>query len=183
MGRLPYVEKDELAPAYRDLVVSSLQPGKTINIYSAVANNPAVLEGLRTFLGSLWGESGLTDRQREIVILSAASEIGSAYEWHQHESIASVAGLSPAEIAAIGRDDRRQLPEEDATLVAYTRAVVRGRVTDELHEEVADQLGTEETVGAAATAAGYLALGRLIQAFDVDLESGDTFVGWDPRAD
>lgn len=181
MGRVPYVGQDELEPDYQDLVVSSLQPGKTINVYSAVANNPAVLEGLRTFLGSLWSDSGLTDRQREIVILTAAAEIGSAYEWHQHESIASVAGLTGEEMAAIGRDDQRELPADDAVLVAYTRAVVRGRVTDELHTTAEDLLGTEATVGAAATASGYLALGRLIDAFDVDLESGDSFVGWDPR--
>ncbi len=181
MGRVPYVSQDELDPEYEDLVVSSLQPGKTVNVYSAVANNPPVLAGLRTFLGALWTDSGLTDRQREVVILTAASEVGSAYEWHQHVSIATDAGLSVAEIAAIGRDDRSELPAVERTLVAYTRAVVRGRVTDAVHEAAVEHLGATTTVGAAATAAGYLALGQLIDALAIDLEAGDTFVGWDPR--
>lgn len=181
MGRVPYVQQDELESTYQDLVVSSLQPGKTVNVYSAVANNPPVLAGLRTFLGSLWTESGLSDRQREVVILTAAAEIGSAYEWHQHVSIATDAGLALSEIAAIGRDDRRELPAGDRTLVAYTRAVVRGRVTDAVHRAAVDHIGTAATVGAAATAAGYLALGRVIDALAVDLEEGDSFVGWDPR--
>ena len=182
MSRMPYVEQDELDDEVADLVVSSLQPGKRINVYSAVANNPAVLAGLRSFLGSLWSDSGLNDRQREVVILSAAAEIGSTYEWHQHESVATEAGISPAEIAAIARDDRSELPTTDALLVAYTRAVVRGRVTDELHESVAELLGEHALTGAAVTAAGYLALGRVIEAFDIDLEDDADFVGWDPRS-
>lgn len=181
MARLPYIGPDELDEEYADLVVSSLQPGKRINVYSTVANNPPVLAGLRSFLGALWSDSGLSDRQREIVILTAASEVSNAYEWHQHVNIGDSVGLGGDEMAAIARDDRDALPAEDRPLVAYARAVVRGRVTDELHDAVAAELGPEATVGAAATAAGYLALGRLIDAFDVDLEAGHEFVGWDPR--
>lgn len=181
MARVPYVGQDDLEPAYEDLVVSSLQPGKRVNVYSAVANNPPVLDGLRTFLGSLWSDSGLSDRQRELVILTSSSETGSAYEWHQHVNIARDAGIDDAEIAAVARDDRKPFPEDERALIAYTRAVVRGRVTDELHDLVVEYLGEETTVGAASVAAGYLALARVIDALGVELESGDEFFGWDPR--
>lgn len=181
MSRVPYVGPDALDEEFADLVVSSLQPGKRINIYSATANNPEILAGLRTYLGAMWEESGLSDRQREIIILTTAAEIGSAYEWHQHESIGQSAGLSDDEIAAIARDDQVVFPSDDRVLIAYTRGVIRGRVTDELHEETVQILGESAAVGAAATASGYLALGRMIDAFDVELEANDTFVGWDPR--
>lgn len=69
MARVPYVDPNDLDSEYRDLVVSSLQPGETLNVYRAIANNPDVLDGFRAFLGVLWNRSGLTDRQREIVIL------------------------------------------------------------------------------------------------------------------
>ncbi|TYL36305.1 carboxymuconolactone decarboxylase family protein [Natronococcus pandeyae] len=179
MARVPYVTQDELDPEYRDHIVSSLQPGKTLNVYSAIGNNQSVLDGLREFLGALWNHSGLTDRQREIVILTTSSEIDSTYEWHQHVNIATDAGLEPAEIDAIARDDRRSLSEVERALVAYTRAVVRGRVTDALHDAVVEYVGEETAVGAAAVAAGYLALGRLIDAFAVEIEAGDTFAGWE----
>ena len=181
MARVPYVDGEDLDPEYQDLIVSSLQPGKRVNVYSAIANNPDVLDGLRTFLGSLWADSGLSDRQRELVILTAASEVNSAYEWHQHVGIARDAGITDAEIAALARDDREPFSDDERTLVAYARAVVRGRVTDELHEATVDHLGTEATVGAASVAAGYLALGRVIDTLDVELEEGDEFYGWDPR--
>lgn len=182
MARVPYVPRDELDPEYRDLVVSSLQPGKQVNVYSAISNNQEVLRGMREFLGALWNHSGLTDRQREIVILTVASEIGSEYEWHQHVNIASDADLEAEEIAAIARDDRDSFPEEERVLVAYTRAVARGRVTDELHDAVGEHFDEEALAGTASTAAGYLALGRVIDALGVEIEAGDEFVGWDPRS-
>lgn len=74
MARVPYVTEDELDPEYREYIVSSLQPGKTANVYAGIGNNPAVLKGLRQFFGTLWTDSGLSDRQREIVILTAASK-------------------------------------------------------------------------------------------------------------
>lgn len=181
MPRVPYVEQDALDAEYRDLVVSSLQPGKTVNVYSAIANNPEVLRGFREALGSVWNHSGLTDRQRELVVLAAASETGSAYEWHQHVTIATDAGITREEIAAVARDDRSPFPEAERALLAYTRAVVRGRVDDAHHAALAEHFDADTVVGAAATAAGYLALGRVIDALGVDIEAGDEFVGWDPR--
>ena len=181
MARLPYVTPDELDEEYRDLVLSSLQSGKRLNVYSAIANNPPVLEGLRAFLGSLWNHSGLSDRQRELVILAACTEIRSPYEFQQHVRIGRDAGLTDEEIAAVARDDREPFADDERALLAYARAVIRGRVTDALHEAVVEQVGAEATVGAAATAAGYAALGRVIDALGVEIEEGDEFVGWDPR--
>jgi alkylhydroperoxidase family enzyme len=179
MARVPYVTQDDLDVEYQDLIVSSLQPGKTVNVYSAIGNNQEVLGGFRAFLGALWSDSGLTDRQREIVILTAATEVDSIYEWHQHVNIATEAGLDEAEISAIARDDRTPFSTEEQALVAYARAVAQGRVNDALHEAVAEQFDEETMVGAATTAAGYFALGRVIDALGVQIESGDEFVGWD----
>ncbi|MFB6123967.1 MAG: carboxymuconolactone decarboxylase family protein [Haloferacaceae archaeon] len=179
MARVPYVTQDDLDGEYQDLIVSSLQPGKTVNVYSAIGNNQEVLGGFRAFLGALWSDSGLTDRQREIVILTAATEIDSAYEWHQHVSIAIDAGLDEAEISALARDDRSPFSTAEQALVAYTRAVARGRVNDVLHEAASEHFDRETLVGAAATAAGYVALGRVIDALGVEIEAGDEFVGWD----
>lgn len=180
MARVPYVTEDDLDPNYRDLITSSLQPGKTVNVYSSIGNNQEVLGGLREFLGTLWDYSGLTDRQRELVILTAASEINSEYEWHQHVNIATGTDFDLEEIDAIARDDRSPFSDEAQVLVAYTRAVVRGRVTDTLHEAMQDYFENDTIAGTASVAAGYVALGRVIDALGVEIEAGDEFVGWAP---
>ncbi len=180
MARVPYVTADDLDPEYRDHIVSSLQPGKTRNVYAAIGNNPAVLNGVREFFGALWSDSGLTDRQRELVIITAASEIGSVYEWHQHANIALGVGIEPAEIAAVARDDRSPFPAEEAALIAYTRAVAQGRVGDPHHEAITEFFDDGTVVGIATTAAGYAALGNLIDSLGVEIEEGEEFIGWDP---
>lgn len=173
MPRVPYVNQENLNPEHQDLVVSSLQPGERLNVYGAIANNPRVLEGLREFLSSLWNHAGLTDRQREIVILTATSEGGSAYEWHHHVNIGAGSGLEMDEIAALARDDRAFFSIDEQALIAYTRAVAQDRVEEQLHEALSEHFDDETVVGVTTTAVSYLALG-------VELETGDKFVGWDP---
>lgn len=179
MARVPYATADDLEPEYRDLIVSSLQ-GKPRNVYAAIGNNPAVLKGLRQFFGSLWTDSGLTDRQREMVILTAASELGSIYEWHQHVNIALGVGIDAEEIVAIARDDRTPFSSTEAALIAYTRAVARGRVEDPHHTAISEFFDDETVVGIVAIAASYAALANMIDALGIEIETGEEFVGWEP---
>jgi len=177
MARVKYRDPDDLSESYRDLVVSSLQPGKTVNVYRAIANNPPVLAGFRAFLGALWSDSGLSDRERELVILAVAREMDSAYEFHQHENVASIVGMPPEDVAAVGTRELSGFPDREATLVRYARAVVDGGVDDALFDVVAAEYDDEAVAGATSLAAGYAALAMVIDAMDVDLE--EAFVGWD----
>ena len=177
MARVPYVDPDDLPEQYSDLVVSSLQPGKTVNVYRSIANNPPVLEGFRAFLGSLWSDSGLTDRERELVILAVAREMDSEYEFHQHENVASIIEMPAEDVAAVGTGDLSGLTDREATLVRYARAVVNSEVDDATFDEVAAEYDDEAVAGATALAAGYSGLAQVIDALGVELE--DEFVGWD----
>ena len=180
MARVPYAEAADVPDEYEELMESSLQ-GKPLHVYQSIGNNPEVLAGLRSFLGSLWADSGLTDRERELVILAVASEVGNRYEWHQHVNIARGVGVDDDQIAALGRGDTDPFGEEGTTLVEYALAVVRGEVDAIAHDEVAALYDDETVVGIAAAAEGYDALGGMIDAFDLELEPGTEFHGWDPR--
>ena len=180
MARVPYAEAADVPDEYEDLLESSLQ-GKPLHVYRSVGNNPEVLAGLRSFLGSLWTDSGLTERERELVILAVASEVGNRYEWHQHVNIARGVGIGDDEIAALGAGETGPLGEEETTLVEYALAVVRGEVDAVAHDEIAALYDDGTVVGIAAAARGYDALGGMIDAFDLELESETEFHGWDPR--
>ncbi|MEM4782255.1 MAG: carboxymuconolactone decarboxylase family protein [Halalkalicoccus sp.] len=181
MARVPYVESEDVPEEYRDLLVSSFQ-NKPLHVYRSIGNNPEVLAGMRGFLGSLWTDSGLSDRERELVILAVSREIESRHEYHQHVTIARDVGIGDETIAAIGEDDIARLAGEERTLVEYARAVVRGEVDAVIHDEIALRYDEGTIVGIAATAMGYVALGGLIDAFDLELE-GEPFHGWEPRPD
>ncbi len=180
MARVPYVDAADVPDDHEALLESSLQ-NRPLNVYRSIGNNPAVLAGMRSFLRSLWNDSGLSDRERELVILATAAEIGSRYEWHQHVTIARDVGIDDAVIAAIGTDDTAALDRDERTLVEYVRAVVEESVDAVTHESIASLYDDDEVVGIAATAQGYAALGGLIRAFDLELEPGSSFHGWDPR--
>ena len=174
MARVPPVDETALSN-HQDLLVSALQ-GKQLNIYRAVGNNPAVLYGLRTFLGTLWRDSGLDPTQRELVILAVSREIESAYEWHQHVATARDVGISDSDILAIADGKLDQFDRSDRTLIEYALAVVRETVGDEHHDELAAAHGPGTVVGVAALASGYLLVGRLLSALDIETET--PFVGW-----
>lgn len=73
MPRVDNASQEEISERYADLTVSSLQPGKRRNVYSAIGNNLAMLAGFREFFGSLWERSDLSGRQREIAIPGEAT--------------------------------------------------------------------------------------------------------------
>jgi alkylhydroperoxidase family enzyme len=177
MARVPYPDQSDLPEEYQDLIVSDLQPGKTVNVYRAIGNNPPVLAGLRSFLGQLWSESGLSDYQRELVILSVAKAVDSAYEWHQHVGIARDAGVSDDEILAIATNDITMFDTREQAMLKYAHAAMTGDVTDELHNTAATHFDEYTIVGLAAVASGYVLLARLIDACGVEIE--DDFVGWE----
>jgi alkylhydroperoxidase family enzyme len=136
---------------------------------------------MRTFLRALWRNSGLSERERELVILTTAAAIESRYEWHQHVTIARGVGVDDAVIAAIGDGPLSALDAADRTLVEYVRAVVTERVDAVTHAAAADHYDPDVLVGIAATAQGYVALGGIIRAFDLELEPDESLHGWDPR--
>jgi len=175
MARVPYVDESVLPSDRQDLLVSALQ-GKQLNSYRAVGNNSNVLYGLRTFLGSLWRDSGLDPEQRELVILAVCRETESAYGWHQHVAIARDVGIADRDILAIADGDLDGFDFGDQLLIEYAMSVVREAVDTETHEAVAAEHGPETVVGVATLAAGYLAVARLLSALAVDTET--PFVGW-----
>jgi alkylhydroperoxidase family enzyme len=172
MARLPQVSASELDPEQRELLVSKLQGGKPLTLYATLGNNPAVLEGMRSYFGAMWAESGLSDRERELLILTVADEVDSEYERHQHRNIAPDAGVTDEEFDAIAAGQSAPFSEQEALLLRYGRAVARGEVTDELHEAMVEAFGDEAVVGAANVIGAYLGLARIIDALDIEPEDG-----------
>ncbi|WP_138004880.1 carboxymuconolactone decarboxylase family protein [Halalkalirubrum salinum] len=180
MARIDYAHAEDLPAAYQDLLVSALQ-GKPVNVYSAIGNNPEVLYGIRTFLGSLWQDSGLDDQSRELAILTVSREAPSPYEWHQHVNVARDVGISDAEIRAIGAREYDAFDDPEALLLTYVRAVLDDEVTDELHDQIAERYSEATIVGIVGLVGGYFGLSRMLSAFDVETE--DSFVGWELEAE
>lgn len=175
MARVPLVEPAELDADYsRLLTENSLGP---ISLFRALANNPEIMDSYMKWGTTLWEESGLTQREVELVILTVASELEAAYEWHQHVPIARSLGITDAEIAAVREGTFEPLDEAESVLCRYAAAVVDGDVDAAVYEDVAAVFDDSALVGITCLASHYLATAVFVDAVGVEPES--TFRGWD----
>ena len=183
MARIPYptnipadfVESQrpqELPEEYRHLNQQAAR-----NVYRVLAHEPALIEILRDYINVIWDQSNLTNSQRELVILSAARGMDSAYEWHQHVRIALLEGMTPDEIYDISENDLDDFDETEATLVCYARAAAQRNVTDGDVEALHNTFNVETVIGVTILVGVYVALEIHLNAFDVETE--EPFVGWD----
>lgn len=188
MARVPYVDPESFA-GNGDLLETSMDPEAlpeeyrdrfsvgSRHVHRAIANNPAMLRGFRDSNATVWQESGLSSRERELAILASARESGSRYEWHQHVRHGLSVGLTPDEIRAVAREEYDDFPEAEAALVAYAAAVSGKRVDDETFERFADRYDRETVVGTTMLVGTYAGLARALDAMGVEPE--ETFVGWE----
>ena len=98
MARLPYLDKDDLAPGDRDIL------RRGINLDRILAHSPA---GARAFtqLGRfIRHDSRLDARLREMAILQVGYATGSPYEYSHHIEIGRGFGVSDDDIRAIAAE-------------------------------------------------------------------------------
>lgn len=176
MARIPLPTRetlpDEEARARWDRLAAR---GPILNIQRAFMLNP----GIELNAGRIWAASGLSPRQRELVILRAAHQKLSRYEWHQHVRIARREGLSDADINAV-RDwpasDRFDASER--ALLAYVDSLAANeRADDTAFEAVSAGRTPGEVFGITFLITLYFQLAQIMATFD--LEPEEPFVGWE----
>lgn len=189
MARIPLLDETDVPEEYRDLMVA-LSPKEglpeeyhhliedpTRNIYRVLGHVPPILKAFRGLARVTWQECGLDSRERELVILTAARELESAYEWHQHVRIALREGLSVEEIRAIAENNEDPFTSRERALRAYVTAFVDGAVDADAHDSVRAHYDEAAVVGIGILVGIYLTIARLTDALDVEVE--EKFVGWD----
>jgi len=175
MSRLELLEMDEIPEDYHYLFSDEYLGDR--NVFRAWANNPAVLEATMEFLETLYDQ--LTDREKELVILTVARGRDAKYEWHQHVDIARDAGVTMAEMRAIGGGDLSVFQDGELALLQYANAEERDAMTDRIHEALARHYEPDEIVAIGLLVDFYLGLCNDIDAMGLPFEGGE-FVGWEP---
>ena len=130
-SRLPLPRREDMADEasariYAALAGPSGEPPRgaiAIALYS-----PAVAAALGRIDDYLRGGSTLTPRIFELLALVAAREMSLAYEWSVHEPAALRAGLPPAVVEVVRRNEPvTGLSELDALLIDFGRQLFRSR--------------------------------------------------------
>ena len=102
MARLPYLEADQVAPEYRDMLK------RNTNLHKLLVNSPDMARAFNGIGGYIRFKSKLDPRLRELAILQVGWMEKSEYEFTHHVKIGKEFGVTDDDIAGHDGGDRGQ---------------------------------------------------------------------------
>lgn len=173
MSRLPEAPVDTPDPVVRVVFERFAAEGRQpIALYRILAGAPGLLAAYSGLSKALRDEAGLPRALRELVILRAAQLTGSDYEWAHHRQMALTAGLAEEKIRDLGKWDRSpRFDQRERAALTCVERVHEVELDEESFAAVRSQFGEEETIELLVICSFYEMVARLIQAFDVEVES------------
>ena len=149
-ARVPYVQND---PVFARVEAMG-RP--VLNLYRALANQPAALEAFLDMSRYVRGGSSLDAELREVVILATAQELGSEYEVAHHSTGVSLDALD----------------ERGRCAVEYARSAARTRTCDDAtFERLKVHFSTDEIVDLVLTVGWYHLCAVILGSLEVELET------------
>lgn len=161
-------DKMTQAEEYRGFEVKDAQ-GAFIGPWGVLLNFPDLAAPLARFVNLAQRLPGLSERARQVVILTIGGRFNVAYELYAHTSLAARAGLRPDQIAALSAGARPADLSRDELLAADVAAALTqaGAVPGPLYETAVAALGRAGYDAVVFIVIHYLALGVLLNAYDV----------------
>jgi 4-carboxymuconolactone decarboxylase len=176
MSRLPLVPEDaspEVARVYAEVARSRRH---VLNVFRILGHAPEGLRRLAAVGEYVRFQSDLPERLKELVILATAGQNRFQYEFVQHVPLGRAAGVTAAEIEALaGRRVPGGLSPLESAAVAYAQELGRDRrVSAATFDALRRHLDPRQITDLTLLAGYYTALGLALNAFEVDLEPGQT---------
>jgi 4-carboxymuconolactone decarboxylase len=184
--RLPDLRPEDLDPAqralYDDIVGGprgtgpqhfplTTPDGALTGPFGVMVQEPALGRPLQELGSAVRYATGLTDRVREIAILTVAAATGSAFERHAHERVGRAVGLTDVELTALAEGRFTTHDAVEASAYALCRRLLddRSRLTGEEYAELAGVLGTTTITELVVLVGYYRTLADLLAVYEVDV--------------
>jgi 4-carboxymuconolactone decarboxylase len=118
---------------------------------------PALGDPLQQLGAAIRYDSRLTDRARELAVLTVAVRWESAFEQQAHEAVGRSIGLTDTEIGALRAGQPPSLDDAyEVMCLRVVRALLAGDLDDDLWAEASGMLG-QQTIFELTTLVGYYA--------------------------
>ena len=168
MARLPYLEADQVAPEYRDMLK------RNTNLHKLLVNSPDMARAFNGVGNFIRHQSKLNPRLRELAILQVGWLEKSEYEFTHHVKIGKEFGVTDEDIAAL----MIETEGIQSKLEPLARAILKGarEMTRDLEmsmttfAEIKRHLSNEEMVDLVLTIAFYNAVVRVLATMKIDNE-------------
>ena len=168
MARLPYLEPDQVAPEYRDMLK------RNTNLHKLLVNSPDMAKAFNGIGNFIRFKSKLDPRLRELAILQVGWMEKSEYEFTHHVKIGKEFGVTDEDIAGL----MAETEGKPSTLEPLVKAVLRGarEMTREIgmseasFAEIKKELSDEYMVDLVVTIGFYCAVVRVLATMKMDNE-------------
>ncbi len=168
MARLPYLEADQVAPEYRDMLK------RNTNLHKLLVNSPDMARAFNGVGGYIRFNSKLDPRLRELAILQVGWMERSEYEFTHHVKIGREFGVTDADIAGLIAESEGR----PSGLEPLARAILKGAremvrelaMSDASFAEIKQQLSDEHMTDLVLTIAFYCAVVRVLATMQIDNE-------------
>lgn len=168
MARLPYLEAEQVAPEYRDMLK------RNTNLHKLLVNSPDMARAFNGVGSHIRFGSKLDPRLRELAILQVGWLERSEYEFTHHVKIGKEFGVTDRDISDLiaeteGRPSQLG-PLEKAVLRGAREMVRELAMADATFAEIKRELSDAQMVDLVLTIAFYCAVVRVLATMKIDNE-------------
>ena len=168
MARLPYLEPDQVAEQYRDMLK------RNTNLHKLLVNSPEMARAFSGLGGYIRNKSTLDTRLRELAILQVGWIEKSEYEFTHHVKIGKEFGVTDADIEGL----IAETAGKPSTLEPLAKAVLKGAremvrnlaMSEATFAEIKKELSNEHMTDLVLTIAFYCAVVRVLATMQIDNE-------------
>lgn len=145
--------------------------GAFVGPWGVMLHFPELAQPLGRFIDLVQRLPGLSERARQVVILTIGARFNVAYEMYAHARLASRSGLRPDQVATLCAGGRPSDLSEEEMLAAdvATSLTVAGPLPGPLYDAVVERLGQQALDAIVFVTVHYLALGTILNAYDVEV--------------
>ncbi len=168
MARLPYLEPDQVAPEYRDMLK------RNTNLHKLLVNSPEMARAFHGLGSYIRFKSKLDPRLRELAILQVGWLERSEYEFTHHVKIGKEFGVTDDDIKALIAETEGKT----SSLEPLARAILRGAremtrdigMSEATFAEIKQHLSDEHMTDLVLTIAFYCGVVRVLATMKIDNE-------------
>ena len=142
---------------------------KLIGPFNAMLRSPLIAKALMGVTAAEGEHTSLSERVRQVVILTTGAVWRAAYELYAHTAVGQKAGLDDATIQALVAGQKPAgLPAEESVAYDFTHFLVAThQIAPELYEQAIVTFGEKGVVDMIALAGQYMTISALLNTFAV----------------
>ena len=150
-------------------VIEDMQ-GNPLQVHRLMAHHPELLRAWWSFRNHTARGGALTDRERELVILTTARHLRNSYEWRSHLDRGIAAGVTREEIEWI-RNGGGRWNARDSALVGASRALLEQQaIPPDGLARLRAHYSSPQILDVIFLCGAYVTLGLLLNTFEVPLD-------------